>query len=377
MRRSYVFILAALCVVGLVVATAGVSKSARSTGKSTCQAKILGFAQLQSIHKQGVTYYQYAIRLRASAPKGNTVGGEYSFSGGGGERIGLRLSQRRPGNITIIDWTNTAFGATHSHKESFTMDMLCYANPGGIDYVYAPNVRTSAQLYKAGEAQPFVQPWVNACPDWLVIDSRGSGEPTGTISPPGEVFANTLRVGYYTPNWYDTQFVIESLANPYPAKGDILKYIEAKLPLPLAYRQSKAAGVKWLKAELGKLSQHCPKTAVLLSGYSQGAQVTGDAYQSQAWTNVRGAVMFGDLKFNPTDLSDHGNFDRTAQLPFGHLLHGYLGKRPEFGTLRVWTFCHLHDPACQGWTQAKYGFRYHKYDKNGEPQIAARYFRLG
>jgi hypothetical protein len=184
------------------------------------------------------------------------------------------------------------------------------------------------------------------CAPYMVIDSRGSGEPYPTISPPGKAFANELRNRHRSAR-------VAVLSNPYPAVGlwgsvgQLVNLIGAGLGIgPLgAYHGSVVNGERWLSATIRSESSACPSTKLLLAGYSQGAQVTGDVYQrsvsSSARTHILAVLLFGDPYFNPSDWrADHGSYS--------HGRAGVLGARPTFaGDHRVQSFCHLYDPVCQ------------------------------
>lgn len=187
----------------------------------------------------------------------------------------------------------------------------------------------------------------SGCPGYMVIDSRGSGEASGTVSPPGQAFATEFQKLHHAAR-------VAILANPYPAVGlwgnwrDVLNLIGAKLGIgPLgAYHGSAADGEKWLQTNITAEIAACPGTKLLLTGYSQGAQVTGDVYQRDVSSSERhhiiAVVLFGDPYFNPTDAaSDRGNFAHNGR-------GGVLGTRQPFGgDARVLSYCHLHDPICQ------------------------------
>lgn len=206
------------------------------------------------------------------------------------------------------------------------------------------------------------------CSDYLIIDSRGSGGPVGEISPPAAAFANEFQRLHQKAN-------IEVTSNPYQAPGGLVINLGAILKLPLGYHQSVKLGKRWLKSKISALANVCSSTRIYLTGYSQGAQVTGDVFQEGVPRQVAGVALFGDPYFNSADkLADRGNYLRG--------LNGTLGARPPFvqpGGVKVVSYCHKHDPVCQGpLSYAElilYRFsRHNNYAKLGEPEMAARYF---
>jgi len=181
------------------------------------------------------------------------------------------------------------------------------------------------------------------CPDYFVIDSRGSDEEINHMSSPGASFGAALH-GLH-PGSY-----VETYTNPYPAVGK-LHFVGAVLKLPTGYYNSVKDGKRWLKSKIGALANLCPDAEVYLTGYSQGAQIVGDVYQQGYWPTVKGVVLFGDPYFNSHDPADRFGFNSKKKVKTG--LGGALGTRPLFSGLeagRVLTFCHQHDPVCQHYT---------------------------
>lgn len=210
----------------------------------------------------------------------------------------------------------------------------------------------------------------SGCPTYGVVDSRGSGESYG-MSPLGKDVVGELsaravgRVGSY---W-----------NPYPAVGltdnlgQWLNAIGSFLGIgPLgAYHDSVVDGKQWLSAFVPRELQQCPNIRLILVGYSQGAQVTGDVYQTELTNDERrhiaDVLLFGDPYFKPHDPSDRGSFSDRS---------GALGSRSSFhGPSRVLSYCHHHDPVCQaqgdGLAFVLWGFSEHE-NYQTDAQSAAR-----
>lgn len=187
-------------------------------------------------------------------------------------------------------------------------------------------------------------PAATGCPSYILFDSRGSGEPAGKLSPPGAAFKNEF--GKHYPG-------IPAVENAYPAVGltggirQIINLIGAGLGIGRlgAYHDSVVEGEKWLRSALANEVATCPSTHILLTGYSQGAQVTGDVVQryvsAAEYGHITGVALFGDPYFNGTDYA----VDRST---FEHGRNGILGVRHHFthGS-RVLSYCHKHDPICQ------------------------------
>ena len=107
-----------------------------------------------------------------------------------------------------------------------------------------------------------------------------------------------------------------------------------------AYTGSVNAGKAWVTSTVNTFANTCPASKIILSGYSQGAQIAADLFQTPSvHRKVFAVVLWGDPKFNPQDPSAQGSFSRKR--------YGIFGKRGGFGG-RVISFCHGGDPVCQG-----------------------------
>ena len=200
----------------------------------------------------------------------------------------------------------------------------------------------------------------SSCTPYLIVDSRGSGEPLNTLSPPGARFVaewNKLHPGVFTP----------VIKNPYPAVG-WTSFPGAGAKVPGRYHASVVEGKNFLGQFLRRQASACRGQKLLLTGYSQGAQVTADDVQDNQVSVIFGVALFGDPYFNSRDPVDRGGFS------YGR--NGWLGQRPLFVYSQrehVLSYCHYHDPVCQG--AGLYGDSQHtNYDKLGEPEQAAQYF---
>ena len=239
---------------------------------------------------------------------------------------------------------------------------------GAIACTYGTVQQTKAAVQKCSERL-------------VVIGSRGSGDSfSGNVSytrygdkvsgmsAPGGVFAtafaNQLPKGQVT-------FV----RNYYRAVGGIPAIAGAatKISVLGAYHDSVVEGKQILARIISDEISQCRATKMILVGYSQGAQVTGDVYQRLSAIqrqHVLGVILFGDPYFNSGDsAADMGNFLRSH--------NGSLGTRPLYPTGgHVLSYCHKYDPVCQNRvSDAIHGTSQHKnYDRLGEPQEAARYF---
>ena len=230
------------------------------------------------------------------------------------------------------------------------------------------------------------------CPHVEVLASRGSGDTLGEdqgLSAPGVAFTSRL-----------SQLVdgVKPWANPYNAVGvfswnlrklapELINGVGAATQLSGrglgAYHDSVVGGTRALSAKVASTLNTCKgATEIVLVGYSQGAQVTADVYERDLTAlqreSISAVVLFGDPYFNGGDRAvDRGSFSGRRD--------GLLGRRPSFGNTGqtlVLSYCHSHDPICQG-LLVRLGptrtldpgaltFRQHiNYTKFGEPEQAA------
>ncbi|MEV6445471.1 fibronectin type III domain-containing protein [Amycolatopsis sp. NPDC051716] len=121
------------------------------------------------------------------------------------------------------------------------------------------------------------------------------------------------------------------------------------------YLRSVAKGEANLRAKIKSVTDNCAGTQLVLSGYSQGAQVTGNVYRSlpaDQRDRVLGVALFGDPLLNGKARTSLGTLERNRN---GLLTDWRSGAPPEFPAPRdkVRSYCHALDPICQGivrWT---------------------------
>jgi Cutinase len=198
----------------------------------------------------------------------------------------------------------------------------------------------------------------SGCVRVYLIGSRGSGEePAGADAYHGlgpEVYQFSARFAT------DLKAAGQSyayLANPYPAvaispgganaDGWMWNLAGVLSTLPLGdYDASAAVGVADILAAARHIISACPDTHILLAGFSQGAQVSGDAYQlltPAERAHVLGVFLLSDPRRNAGDLAaDTGS---ASEGP------ARAGARPFFPVTipeRVRSYCQSGDPVCQG-----------------------------
>ena len=209
----------------------------------------------------------------------------------------------------------------------------------------------------AGASQSTV---AQSCPRVQMFYAVGSGNKSKAENDRVDEVTEILRDEILQPERATAtgQDLFAAEAVDYPAVSVVSPTgIGAALRFPGAYHRSVVAGKDWLRDRLAEFIASCGTTKVILSGYSQGAQVVGDVYQELEAQDkaapVFGVVLFGDPYFNPFPAGrgsslgkwrhDEGNPDDLGDPG----THGALGRRPDYEAERVRSYCHGTDPVCQ------------------------------
>lgn len=136
---------------------------------------------------------------------------------------------------------------------------------------------------------------------------------------------------------YGLQYPAVDVKIPRPAG------IAAFLHLPGSYTQSVREGAAEVLQQMEiRRRSGCRSTKFILAGYSQGAQVMGDALRKEeVRKSVAAVALFGDPYFNADSPSGRGGFDPS--------LYGIFGPRSEWPSSlsgRIFSYCHWHDYVC-------------------------------
>jgi cutinase len=123
------------------------------------------------------------------------------------------------------------------------------------------------------------------CPDVEVIFARGSGEPPG-VGGVGQAFVDALRA--------DTSKVVAVYPVNYAASTDFGD--------PIAFAGSVVDGIRDAGDHVQSTATNCPKTRMILGGYSQGAAVAGFVTSASVPSGVPAASVPQPL---PPEVADH------------------------------------------------------------------------
>lgn len=182
-----------------------------------------------------------------------------------------------------------------------------------------------------------------SCPAVQFVGVRGSGEKNSDGAGYGKT-VNDVRL---------------KILERYPDAGTFFVDYQA-IPVNILdpryssrYRTSVADGVHKLGLFLTRFTARCRTTPVVLVGFSQGAHVAGDVYQtatSYVRSKIVGLALIGDPRFNPDQPQvNFGDFDSTKkgiwQLPGGGSMRSFTSDRFPFVHSCEWAFGDEHPTA--------------------------------
>ncbi|WP_081661998.1 cutinase family protein, partial [Mycobacterium simiae] len=174
---------------------------------------------------------------------------------------------------------------------------------------------TSSLVSPTASAQP--------CPDAQVVFARGTGEPEG-VGPTGQAFIDNLR-------GREAGKSVDVYAVNYPASNEWNTGLD---------------GIRDAGAHIVSMANECPKTKMVLGGFSQGAAVMGFVTSAQVPDGVDPATVPKPLA---PEIADHV----AAVVLFGTpnvRAMNFLGEPPvvigptyQAKTIKV---CATDDPVC-------------------------------
>lgn len=180
------------------------------------------------------------------------------------------------------------------------------------------------------------------CPSYLFIGVRGSGESQKTMGPILETEWTKLQKSLA-----GASVAIRQINLRYPAVGFTRSYsvFGRKLTVPdfesRRYGESVAKGVARIVFEAAR----CKKSKLILSGYSQGAQVVMLALGVLDRRRVVAATLFGNPMFHADSYATQGDPDPTRN---GLAAIPHVDPYPSDLKGRLFDYCRARDPICQG-----------------------------
>ena len=151
----------------------------------------------------------------------------------------------------------------------------------------------------AGEATPAP---AGTCPAVHLVTTAGTSESNPADDPHSiDGFANGRN---FTKTIADRYRNVTAWQTPYEASSGIIHSVgETRSTTLLPYSASKRQAVEAVTAHLSEVKNRCPNTKFVLSGFSQGAEVTGDALDNVVagrgpitTADIAGAYLIADPK---------------------------------------------------------------------------------
>jgi len=193
---------------------------------------------------------------------------------------------------------------------------------------------------------------LNCKPDVWVIGARGSGEKPNR--DPGHTVRSFIQklehiAGYETVGSEGLEYQAVAILDWKLAAGTGTKAVE--------YKVSVVGGVASLVKTVVERANRCETQKLVLSGFSQGAEVVRKAlpHLKRLANHVGAVVLFGDPQFDPHTQADKGG-------TYSQKRHGVLGlPDADFPAVfkHVVTYCRDGDLICQGFPNLTEGHKHY------------------
>jgi cutinase len=196
------------------------------------------------------------------------------------------------------------------------------------------------------------------CSDVEAVFARGTGEPVG-VGGIGEPFVDELRttIGPKSLNVYPVN---------YEASSDFSDRIQ--------FAQSVVDGIKDATSHIEATAANCPKTRIVLGGYSQGAAVAGFVTSASIPAGVPAEYLSFLPKPMPPEIASHVAAVTLFGKPSAQWLQNYGAPTVVIGPLYVPKtddLCADGDTICNGDPGGLPSFAHASYPVNGMTQQAA------
>src|ERR1700761_2555519 len=196
------------------------------------------------------------------------------------------------------------------------------------------------------------------CPDVEAVFARGTGEPPG-VGGIGQPFVDQLRTAI-GPKSLDVYPV------NYEASSDFGDRIQ--------FAQSVVDGIKDAGNHIEATAANCPKTRIVLGGYSQGAAVAGFVTSASIPSGIPAEYMAFLPKPMPPEIANHVAAVTLFGKPSAQWLQNYGAPAVVIGPLyapKTDDLCADGDTICNGDPGGLPSFAHASYPVNGMTQQAA------
>jgi cutinase len=196
------------------------------------------------------------------------------------------------------------------------------------------------------------------CPDVEAVFARGTGEPPG-VGGIGEPFVDQLRtaIGAKSLDVYPVN---------YEASSDFGDRVQ--------FAQSVVDGIKDAGNHIQATAANCPKTRIVLGGYSQGAAVAGFVTSASIPAGVPADYMSFLPKPMPPEVANHVAAVTLFGKPSAQWLENYGAPAIVIGPLyapKTDELCAAGDTICNGDPGGTPSFAHAEYPANGMTAQAA------
>jgi hypothetical protein len=207
---------------------------------------------------------------------------------------------------------------------------------------------------------PITSAAAQPCPDVEAVFARGTGEPPG-VGGIGEPFVDSLRsaIGAKSLDVYPVN---------YEASSDFGDRIQ--------FAQSVVDGIKDASGHIEATAANCPKTRIVLGGYSQGAAVAGFVTSASIPAGVPAEYLEFLPKPMPPEIANHVAAVTLFGKPSAAWLQNYGAPAIVIGPLyapKTDDLCAPGDTICDGDPGGAPSFAHAEYPANGMTAQAADY----
>jgi cutinase len=196
------------------------------------------------------------------------------------------------------------------------------------------------------------------CPDVEAVFARGTGEPPG-VGGIGEPFVDALRsaVGARSLDVYPVN---------YEASSDFSDRLQ--------FAQSVVDGIKDAGGHIEATAANCPKTRIVLGGYSQGAAVAGFVTSASIPAGIPAEYIQFLPKPMPPEVANHVAAVTLFGTPSAEWLQNYGAPAIVIGPLyapKTLKLCAPGDTICDGEAGGAPSIAHAEYPVNGMTTQAA------
>jgi cutinase len=198
------------------------------------------------------------------------------------------------------------------------------------------------------------------CSDVEAVFARGTGEPAG-VGGIGEPFVDELRTAI-GPKSLDVYPV------NYEASSDFSDRVQ--------FAQSVVDGIKDASSHIEATAANCPKTRIVLGGYSQGAAVAGAVTSASIPAGIPAEYLAILPKPMPPEIANHVAAVTLFGKPSAQWLQNYGAPAVVIGPLyapKTDDLCADGDTICNGDPGGLPSFAHSSYPVNGLTAQAAAY----